>query len=287
MRIGCGQIAWRGVPEKDVLREVAQAGYDGAPPRLEPPRPAAEVLECYRSHGLRPAPCYFSASLWENHRRAEIVAAARRAACFTREVGGTEMYVAAGGPYHAASGRTRLAAAARVGPNDGLTGSEFQALTETLNALGAATLEEGVRSCFHPHVGQVIESEPEIERLLAATDPALVYLGPDTGHLAWAGLEPVAFCRRHADRIRTLHLKDIDAEARRQGMAAGWDYSTFAENGIFAELGDGCVDFPHLLSVLREARFDGWLIVETDVPRAPTAFESAGISRSYLRSLGV
>jgi inosose dehydratase len=287
MLIGCGQVSWQGVEEKQVLREVAEAGYDGAPPRLEPPRPAAEVLTCYQSHGLRPAPCYFNAPLWERHRRAAIVAAARRAARFMREVGCTVMYVAAGGAYQAASGMTRLEAAAKVGPDDGLTDSEFQALAETLNALGEASLEEGVRSCFHPHVGQVIESEPEIERLLAATDPALVFLGPDTGHLAWAGVEPVAFCQRHVDRIRTLHLKDIDEGVRRRGSAAGWDYRTFAGNGIFTELGDGCVDFPRLLSVLDEARFDGWLIVETDVPRAPTAFESAARSRRYLRSLGV
>lgn len=287
MLIGCGQITWRGAPEEQVLSEVAAAGYDGAPPRLDPSRPAAEVVERYGALGLKPAPPYFSAEMWKEECRGEIVERARRWAGLAREMGCSEMYVAAGGDYRGRSGRSRQQAAARVGPDDGLAERELEVLAATLDEVGRSSLEEGVRACFHQHVGQVIESEDELERLLAATDPDHVFLGPDTGHLAWAGADPVAFCRRHLDRIHTLHLKDIDGETRRRGIEGGWDYQTFAAGGIFTELGDGCVDFPRLFSILRERPFDGWVIVETDVPRAPTAAVSASRSRSYLRSLGL
>jgi len=284
--IGCGQITWRGVPEPEVLDDIASAGYDGAPPKLGVDRSATETLDLYARHGLRPAPCYFSAPLWRQDLADEIVADARRAARFVRELGLTEMYVAPGGDYVARSGRTRRQAAGQVEVADGLTDEEFRAVAAVLEAVGGASLEEGVRSCFHNHVGTVIESEDEIERLLRLTDPERVFLGPDTGHLAWAGVDVVDFCRRHAGRIRTMHLKDIDGGVRRRGIVAGWDYDAFAERGIFAELGEGCVDLPAALQLLDGAGFSGWLIVETDVTRKPTALESARISRAYLRSVG-
>ena len=123
--------------------------------------------------------------------------------------------------------------------------------------------------------------------MLMLTDPALVFLGPDTGHLAWAGADPVAFCGDYAKRIRTLHLKDINCQVRDRGRDAGWDYDTFSQQGIFIELGEGCVSFPAIFDILRAVGFTGWLIVETDVTQKPSALESVTRSRTYLRSLGV
>jgi inosose dehydratase len=114
----------------------------------------------------------------------------------------------------------------------------------------------------------------------------VLFLGPDTGHLAWAGVDVVEFARRHGSRIKTLHLKDIVASVREEGVAAGWSYSTFEENAVWTELGQGAVDFPGLLDVLDSNGFNGWLIVETDVTQLPTPLESAVVSRQYLRSLG-
>jgi inosose dehydratase len=285
--IGCGQITWRGFPEPDALRDIQQAGYDGAPPRLDPERSAGETIELYGRYGLRPAPPYLGAPLWRRESRDEIVAAARGAARLSRELGCDELYVAANGAYEAASGRSRSQAAGHVGPADAMTAGELRTFADTLGMVGEATLNTGVRTCFHNHVGTVIETVEEVERLLTLTDPAVVFLGPDTGHLAWAGDDPVMFCARHRERILTLHLKDIDEGVRLRGREEGWDYATFSANGIFAEMGEGGVDFPGLLSLLRHGGFDGWLIVETDVTRKPTPLESATISRRYLRSLGL
>lgn len=287
MLIGCGQITWRGVPETQALDDIALAGYAGSPPRLGIDRTARETLALYHRYRLEPAPCYFSAPFWREDLRKRIVDDARKAAAFVRELGCTDMYVAAGGEYTARSGRRRQQVAAHVGSDDGLTDAEFRVFVETLNAVGEASLKEGVRSCFHSHVGTVIETAAEMQRLLDETAPDLVFLGPDTGHLAWAGIDVVDFCRRHLDRIKTMHLKDIDAAVRARGSASGWDYDRFAQSGVFVELGEGCVDFPTVIQLLREVDFRGWLIVETDVTRKPSAFASATVSRQYLRQLGL
>jgi inosose dehydratase len=126
-----------------------------------------------------------------------------------------------------------------------------------------------------------------VEQLLGLTEPELVFLGPDTGHLAWAGADVVDFCRSQLARIKTMHLKDIDPAVRARGSHGKWDYNGFLEDGIFVELGEGCVDFPAILDILREVAFGGWLIVETDVTQKASAFESARVSRTYLRGLGL
>lgn len=286
--IGCGQITWKNVPDDEILADVALAGYDGVPPRLNLDVPASEVIERYDQRGLRPAPPYFGASFWKPAEEQTILDKARGIAQFVRELGCTELYVAGGGGgFQAPSGVTRSEVAGHVSADDAMPDAEFDQFARVLTEFGRMTLDEGVRSCFHNHVGTVIETADELDRLLSRVDPDVVFLGLDTGHLAWAGEDVVAVCRQYADRIKTLHLKDIDEDVRRRGVAEGWDYGTFTRHGIFAELGEGSVAFPSLISVLDDAGFAGWLIVETDVTQKPTALESATISREYLRTIGL
>lgn len=296
MKVGCGQITWNqfGAGEEQVLADIRDAGCEGAPWRAPrdargtPAEVAKRVRERYAAYDLIPAPGYFSADYWKPGQAEQIVERCRRHAAVAAELGLTETFVATGGfGTVMGSGRTRQQAAAHVEAADQLPAREFARLAEVLTAGAEAMRREGVTACYHNHVGTVVETEDEIERLLALTDPEVVALGPDTGHLAWAGIDVVEFCRRHIQRIRCLHLKDIVAGVRQQGTAAGWDYGTFSRRGIFTELGDGCVDFAGLLQVLSEHGFDGWLIIETDVTQRPSALESTRISRANLRELGV
>ena len=99
--------------------------------------------------------------------------------------------------------------------------------------------------------------------------------------------EILAIQHDYAARIKTIHVKDVDENVRIRGRAQEWDYGAFSANGIFAELGEGSVDFPAIFAILRDAGFGGWVIAETDVTQKPTALESATISRAYLKSLGM
>jgi inosose dehydratase len=287
-RIGCGQLTWKNRTEDEVLAEIKQAGYDGAPAVYIPARTAGYVLERFRRHGLLPAPGYLGAMFWRKELQEEILLQAARTTRFLHGVGCTELYVAAGGGREPmASGRTRREAAGHVRAEDGLSDSEYRQFADMLNRVGEIALTEGVTICFHNHAGTVIETREEIDRLMSLVDRRLVYLGPDTGHLAWAGADPVQFCRDYAGSIKSMHLKDINASVRAEGVRQGWTYEGFVQAGIFTELGTGSVDFPAIIDLLRQQDFDGWLIVETDVTQQPTALQSAQMSRDYLRTLGL
>lgn len=288
IRIGCGQLTWKNVDEIQVLAEIAQAGYDGAPAGPRRGETTAEILARFQAAGLMPAPGYLGAEFWRPDQEAEILARAEEYADFAQAAGCTELYVAArGGDYVTARGLTRRQVSGHVQPADSLSDDEYRQFAKVLNRVGVITLERGVSTCFHNHVGTVIESRVEIDRLWDMVDHSKVFMGPDTGHLAWAGVDVVRFCREYASAIKTMHLKDIDPGILAEGREKNWDYQTFSEQGIFTELGQGFVDFPGVFNILEKANFQGWLIVETDVTQQPTPLISAQISRAYLTSLGV
>lgn len=289
IEIGCGQITWRGsgASDEQVLADIAAAGYGGAPwPRGE--RDASTIVELFGRHGLKPAPGYLAGDYWDLSRRDDQLAEARRYAEVSRQLGLTELYLADGGFDRVRPGhRTRRQAAGNVTEADALSDEEFAQLAEGVSAVGRATLEYGVRSCFHNHVGSFVETRAEVERLLALADPHALFLGPDTGHLAWAGDDPVAFFRDHRDRILTVHIKDIGTHALEEGRRLDWDYRTYSDSGIFTELGDGVVDWDAFFEIVRESGFSGWLIVETDVTQLASPRESAVRSRESLRKWGL
>jgi inosose dehydratase len=287
--IGCGQITWSKVAEEVVLAEIAQAGYAGAPAGPSKERSTQESLALFQQHGLRPAPGYLGADFWDKNQASEILERARAYADFAAAAGCSELYVAAGGfnNYVTRRGLTRAQVSGHVQPADGMSDAEYKQFAQVLNQVGEITLEQGVTSCFHNHVGATIETRSEIDQLFALLDRHVVFMGPDTGHLAWAGADVVQFCRDYASSIKTMHIKDVNAAVLQAGVAAEWDYRTFSEHGIWSELGQGYVDFPTIFQILAEADFSGWLIVETDVTQLPTPLESAIVSRNYLRSLGL
>lgn len=190
------------------------------------------------------------------------------------------------GSYKTARGQTRNDIAGHVKPEDAMSDAEFAQFARTLNKVGEITLKEGVKSCFHNHVGSTIETREEIDRLFSLVDRGLVFQGPDIGHLAWAGVDAVQFCKDYAADIKTMHIKDITPKVLKEGVSRGWNYATFSRNGIFVEIGEGLVDFPAILGALDQVGFDGWVIVETDVTQKATPLESATISRNYLKGIG-
>ncbi|HYJ13631.1 MAG TPA: sugar phosphate isomerase/epimerase [Thermomicrobiales bacterium] len=286
--IGCGQLTWKDVSAEQVLAEIALAGYDGAPGSLTDDRSAEQEVGWFAEYQLVPAPPYFSARWWLPEEEEAILAAAGKVAQRTRDLGCDVLYVAATGMDHVApSGRTRRELAGKVTAADGMTADEYAQFGEVLSAFAEITLSTGVTSSFHPHVGTVIETAAELAMLLDLVTTDALALGLDTGHIAWAGDDPVVVCNHYLDRISTLHLKDVNDTVRQQGIAEDWTYPQFTAAGVFAELGEGMVDFPAILTPLLTTGFDGWLIVETDVTLLPTALESARISREYLRTLGL
>jgi inosose dehydratase len=181
----------------------------------------------------------------------------------------------------------RERAAGRPGEAAPITDAEWVTLIDGVHALARLAREEhGLTACFHPHAGTHVEFAPEIERLLADTDPDLVSLCIDTGHCVYAAADPVDLYRRHARRIAYLHLKDV-----RPGVLAGGplSFEQAVSKGAFCPIGEGAVDFRGLREALAEHGFEGWATVEQD--RLPTdtstPAQDAAASLRHLRAVGL
>ena len=146
----------------------------------------------------------------------------------------------------------------------------------------------GLTVSIHPHAGGFIDFEPEVERLLDEVDPKLLRLCLDTGHSQYAGFDPVAFMRRHIDRIDYVHFKDIDPVVRAECIASRTGFYDACAKGIFCNLGKGMTDFAAVRTLLLESGYDGWCTVEQDCdPAGPTRpVEDARANRQYLSSIG-
>ena len=123
---------------------------------------------------------------------------------------------------------------------------------------------------YHHHMGTVVESEADIERLMAATSYGVGLL-LDTGHLAYAGVDPIALARRYRRRINHVHCKDVRGDVLARARAADASFLDAVVDGVFTVPGDGVVDFAGVLAALAEAEYRGWLVVEAeqDPARAP------------------
>ncbi len=146
----------------------------------------------------------------------------------------------------------------------------------------------GLALAFHPHAETHVETEVQIERLLADTDPDLVRLCFDTGHHVYAGGDAQGFMRRHQARVDYLHVKSVDPAVLAQARRDGLPFAAAVARGAFCELDRGAVDFSAFGDLLREVDFRGFVVVEQDMYPAPPdkPLPIARANRDYLRRLG-
>jgi inosose dehydratase len=161
-------------------------------------------------------------------------------------------------------------------------------LVGLIDRIADLALAHGVMPVIHQHAGCYIEFEDEIETVLDRLDPSRVGICIDTGHMAYAGIDPVAFYRRHARRVCYFHFKDIDPVVHKRVLADRIPFLTAIEQKIFCPLGKGVVDWSGLATALRETGYDGAATVEQDID--PTISlnpaDDARASLAYLRSVG-
>ena len=166
-----------------------------------------------------------------------------------------------------------------------LNESEWNRLCEGLNKLGKIALEEyGIHLTYHHHMGTVVQSLEETDRLLVGTDPKYVSLLFDSGHFAYCGEDPVAIVKKYIDRIKHVHLKDIRPEVVKKVKEENLSFLQGVREGAFTVPGDGCVDFPSIFKVLEEGGYQGYMLVEAEQdPAKANPFEYALKARKYIK----
>jgi inosose dehydratase len=142
-----------------------------------------------------------------------------------------------------------------------LADDQWPVFAGRLTELADAVATEGLSIAYHHHMGTIVQSEAEIDRLMDLTGPSVTLL-LDTGHATFAGADPIALAQRHRARITHVHCKDVRREVMAKVRRGDRSFLDSVVDGVFTVPGDGMVNFPGVLAEL--PGYAGWLVVEAE-----------------------
>lgn len=265
VRLGINPITWTNddmpelggdTPLEVCLCEAREAGYAGIELGGKFPREAEALRPILARHELALVSGWYSAHLARRSAAEEIDAVAAHLDLLAA-MGCNAMVFAEG------HGSTDGDPAAPLSGRPVLADAQWPAFCARLTEVARHLRRRGVRLAFHHHMGTVVQTEEEIDRLLAGTGDDVGLL-LDTGHLAFAGGDPVAVARRHGSRIVHVHCKDVRAAVLADVLRDDRSFLRAVLDGVFTVPGDGAIDFPGVLRELARARYSGWLVVEAE-----------------------
>jgi inosose dehydratase len=255
------------------FHDLQEIGFTAVKADLPVGMGAAEYSDWIAGFGLSPSIGLFNSPLDETVEMTEVLEQARRFAAEQAELG---------------LDRTMLSSVAvparmeRPAVGAGFDRARLERAVENAGRVCTVLIAGGIRPLHHSHVGGVFETEGEITALLDDLGPDLIGFGPDTGHLRWAGADPVALIERYSDRIGGIHLKDVHPD-HLDGAGTPGNYRELAGSGrLWAEPGRGVLDLAAVLAAL-PADYDGDYMIEVDHPSVGSLYESHRISWEWAR----
>ncbi len=286
IKLATGPVTW-GVdfadtptnpPWLQVLNEIAESGLPAM--ELGPvgylPEDPDTVRELLAERNLLSAGSFVFDDLHDPEARERLIDITNRACRLIAASGGTILSLID------KPDDVRVATAGRPNAAPRLDDVRWQAMLDQIRALADVARQHGLRPVVHPHAGGYIEFEDEIERLVGDTDLDLCL---DTGHLAYARVDPVAALQRYADRLGHVHFKDLRSDVLAR---IDVEYLTFWEAinaDIFCPVGEGMVDIAAVLDTLDGIGYNGFATIEQDrVPGGGAPLEDLRKSVSVIEN---
>lgn len=265
VRIGINPLTWSNddmrdlgaeIPLEVCLSEAAEAGYAGVELGHKFPRRAEQLAPLLERHGLALISGWYSAGVLQRTAQEEL-AAVESHLTLLAQMGCGVMVFAEGTGSVQGQRTTPLSRRPRLPAED------WPSFGERLTVVAEALQKRGIAMAYHHHMGTVVETEEEIDRLMENTGEAVGLL-LDTGHLTYAGGNVAAVAQRHGGRINHIHCKDVRPAPLESALQRDSSFLNAVLAGVFTVPGDGVVDYPALLNVLKATGYRGWLVVEAE-----------------------
>jgi inosose dehydratase len=238
------------------LREARSAGYEGVELGHKFPRSAAELGPILAEHGLALVSGWYSARLLERDVASELAAMQTHLELLLAL--GCEVMVVA-----EVTGCIHGDPMTRLSQRPHMPRGRWPEYGARLTELANRMRRHGMRLAYHHHMGTVVQSAQDIDALMASSGPEVELL-LDTGHLSFAGADPVDFATRHAARIAHVHCKDVRRDVLTAVRNRDASFLDAVLDGVFTVPGDGMIDYRAVLAPLAAAGYRGWLVVEAE-----------------------
>lgn len=269
-----------GIPFGQCVSEMALAGFQGCSIGHKYPTDPVDLKAALDLRGLQVSEPWVSTYFTISGMERQTIDNFEDRLAFMRAVEGTDIVVAELGR------SSHVLPVALFANRPVFSDHEWDLLSRGLNHLGDIAASCGMRLCYHHHMGTGVMTRADIDRLMTATNPDTVRLLLDTGHLAFAGDDPLAAAQAYAHRIGHVHLKDVRLPVVSQVREQGLSFQEAIEAGVFTVPGDGSIDFVPVLAALGGAGYEGWLVVEAEQdPAKANPLQYALRGRAYLREV--
>ena len=285
VKLGIAPIAWTNDDMPDLgaentfeqcISEMALAGFTGCEVGNKYPKDTAVLKKALDLRGMQICNAWFSTFLttkpYEETEKEFI-----KHITFLKEMGAKVVGVSEQG--HSIQGTDKSIFDDKYVMND----EEWDMLCTGLNKLGKVAKDMGITLTFHHHMGTVVQTAAEIDRMMENTDPELFNLLFDSGHLAYCGEDYMYILKKYINRIKHVHLKDIRPDVIADVKAKGESFLQGVRKGTFTVPGDGVIDFAPIFDVLAENNYEGYVLVEAEQdPAIANPFEYALKARKYI-----
>ncbi|WP_066048508.1 myo-inosose-2 dehydratase [Robertmurraya korlensis] len=286
---GCAPIAWTNddMPElgkentfEQCISEMALAGYTGTEIGTKYPRDPETLKRYLEPRNLRVASAWFSSFLTTKPFQ-ETKQAFIEHRDFLHAMGAKVIVVSEQG--HSVQGQMSTPV---FKEKPVFTDSDWNKLTQGLEALGELAHEKGMEIVYHHHMGTGVQTTEEIDRLMGNTSPEKVSLLFDTGHLVFSGENPIEIYRKYQTRIKHIHFKDIRELVAEEVKLNQDSFLEAVKKGVFTVPGDGMINFAPIMEVIVESGYKGWIVVEAEQdPAKANPFEYALKAKKYINQL--
>ena len=288
IRFGIAPINWNnddlpalgsGYSLERILSEMNQAGYEGTEFGNKFPNEASVLCEILDTFNLELTSSWHSTYFVLNEQENELKNVEEKV-IFLKEANAEVINIAeCSGSVHSDINKS-------LASKPILSNSDWELLIGSLNKAGEICNNYGIRLAYHHHMGTCVQTNEEIKRLLECTDANSVNLCVDTGHLYYAGIDPVVFIESNLDRIEHVHFKDVRKEEFKRYDSSSDSFLNTILSGIFTVPGDGCIDFSSIVKILQQNHYNGWIIVEAEQdPDKADPLHYAISARNYLDSI--
>ncbi|KAB1083697.1 myo-inosose-2 dehydratase [Neorhizobium galegae] len=281
---GTNPIAWSNDDDRSLgahisldqcLDETARIGFDGIEKGHKFPQEPAALKAVLEPRGLRYVSGWHSLNLLVNSVEDE-KRAMQPALDLLKAMGSKVIIVCeTSNAIHGDDGTA-------VNDRPKLPDGEWKSFGAGVEALAEFAAGQGVSLVYHHHMGTIVESEDEIDRLMAHTGPHAKLL-LDTGHCLFGGGNPERAASNHMARVGHIHAKNVRPDIAAQVRTEGLSFLEGVRRGVFTVPGDkeGGVSFPPVLKVAAEHGYEGWLVIEAEQDpdvRNPFEYQSMGLS---------
>ncbi len=285
IKLGIAPIAWTNddLPElggentfEQCVSEMALAGFTGSEVGNKYPRNTEVLKKALSLRGLQIASAWFSAFLTTKPLEKTVEAFIEHRD-FLHAMGAKVIVVSEQGK----SVQGQAVPVYKAKPV--FTEEEWKLLVDGLHRLGELAAEKDMDIVFHHHMGTGIQTTEEIDKLMELTDPKLVSLLFDTGHLVFSGENPIHVLKKHLPRIKHVHLKDIRPEVVARVKEEDLSFLQAVKAGAFTVPGDGGIEFEEVFTTLAASDYKGWFVVEAEQdPALANPLEYALKARCYI-----